>query len=149
MNNYVAVSAHLSFVALGNLVYAFVGDKLKTLPRGKEVAGVQANLLEAYGATPTVSVVTGGAFTFSTNRCLLTATTSRANLNQPVAQARAGAIIASANYLEGPARLPALVLQLLPENGPFTVLGNISSGNILINGNALAIPWSPLNVIAV
>jgi hypothetical protein len=64
------------------------------------------------------------------------------------ALAQAGAVIASANYLEGPAKLTAMVLKL-PEGGPFTVLGNISSGNILVNGNALAgTTWGPFNIVA-
>jgi hypothetical protein len=147
--SFVAVSAGLAFVAVGDLVYAFIGGTLAALPRGKEIIGVQANLLESYGAAPTVSVIANGTFTFSTNRCLLTAAFSRATIGQTVAQARAGAIIASANYLEGPPKLASLVLQLAPENGPFTVLGNISSGNILVNGGVLAAPWAPFNVIIV
>ena len=146
--NFVAVSANLAFIAIGNLVYAFVGSSLATLPRGKEVVGVEANLLEAYGAAPTVSVIADGAFTFSTNRCLLAAAATAGNIAQTVAQARAGAIIANANYLEGPPKLSSLTLQLVPATGPFTVLGNITSGSIFVNGTVLAPPWAPLNVIA-
>ena len=58
------------------------------------------------------------------------------------------AIIASSNYVEGARDLPAMRLQLLPENGPFTVIGNITSGQILINGAPLPAPWAPLNVVA-
>jgi hypothetical protein len=39
-------------------------------------------------------------------------------------------------------------LQLSPENGPFTVLGNITSGEIVINGAALPAPWASLNVVS-
>jgi hypothetical protein len=148
-NGFVAVSTNLSFFAVGELVYVFAGDKLTTLPRGKEIAGLQGNLLEGYGAASVVSVIASGALTLSTNRCLLsTAAATGANFSQPVAQAQAGAVIASANYLEGPAKLTAMVLKL-PQNGPFTVLGNISSGNILVNGNPLAgTTWGPFNVVA-
>jgi len=62
--------------------------------------------------------------------------------------AQAGAIIASDNYLEGSQGVPAMRLQLLPENGPFTVLGNITSGEIFINSGALPPPWASLNVVA-
>ncbi len=146
--SFVAVSANLAFIAVGTSVYTFIGTQLTTAPREKEIAGVEANLLEGYGGSPTVSVIANGAFTFSTNRCLLTAVATQGNIAQSVAQMRAAAIIASANYLEGPPKLPALVLQLAPEKGPFTVLGNISSGAILVNGSVLAVPWAPLNVIA-
>jgi Family of unknown function (DUF6519)/Right handed beta helix region len=148
-NGFVAVSTNLSLMAVGELIYVFAGDKLTALPRGKEIVGLQGNLLEGYGAASVVSVVASGALTLSTNRCLLsTAAATGANFSQPVAQAQAGAVIASANYLEGPAKLTAMVLKL-PQNGPFTVLGNISSGNILVNGNALAgTTWGPFNIVA-
>ena len=75
-----------------------------------------------------------GTLTLSTNRCVHNAA------REPVAEAQAGAIIASDNYLEGSRGVPAMRLQL-PENGPFTVLGNITSGEIVINSGALPAPW--------
>lgn len=149
LKNFLAISADLSFVAVDNVVYQFIGDRLLTLPRGKEIVGLQGNLLESYGAAPTVRVIAAGALTFSTNRCLLAAATSDGeSFNIPVAEAEAGAALVNANYLEGTAKATAMVVKLLPENGPFTVLGNVSSGNILVNGSALAAPWAPLNVVA-
>jgi hypothetical protein len=124
------------------MIYGFIGNKLMALPRGKEIVGVQGNLLEAYGTAPVVSVVTSGILTFSANRCLLST-----GGEQSVAQAQVGAVVVSANYLEGPVKIPALTLQL-PKTSPFTVLGNITSGVIMINGSALAAPWAPLNVLA-
>ena len=59
-----------------------------------------------------------------------------------------GAAIASSNYLLGPRDLTALVLRL-PDAAPFTVLGNITTGPIEVNGNPLTTPWAPLNIIAV
>jgi hypothetical protein len=55
--------------------------------------------------------------------------------------------MASANYFQGPANVPAFIVQL-PDRGPLTMLGNITSGTIQINGAALALPWAPLNVVA-
>jgi hypothetical protein len=141
----VTVSANLSFFVAGEFIHVLAGDKLAALPRGREIVAVQGNLLEGYGAAPVILAQTGGPLTLSTNRCLL----ASENFQQPVAQARAGAIIASDNYLEGAPRVPTLVLELVPENGPFTALGNISSGDILVNGNPLGgTPWGPLNVMA-
>jgi hypothetical protein len=142
-NKLVTAGTNLAYIAVNNVVYAFAGGILMTLPRGKEMLGIQANLLEAYGATPAVSVSAEGVLTLSTNRCLLNALAAKA-----VVQAQAGAVVASGNYLEGPPKFPSLVLQLLPENGPFTVLGNISSGNTLINNNVLMVPWAALNIVA-
>ena len=144
----VVVSPNLAFVAAKDSIVVVVVDKLLSLPRGKELVGLHGNLLEAYGTAPVVNVAAGGAFTFSTNRCLLTAGVAAGTVGQPVAQAQVGAALASSNYLEGPANASALLLQL-PDTGPFTVLGNISSGQILVNGASLAAtPWGPLNVVA-
>jgi hypothetical protein len=137
-----AGGAKLAFFAAGEMIYVFSGDKLMALPRGKETIGLHGNFLEAYGAAPVIRVEASGALTLSTNRCVLNAA------REAVAEAQAGAIIVSGNYLEGAPRVPAMRLELLPENGPFTVLGNITSGEILINGVPLSAPWAPLNVVA-
>jgi hypothetical protein len=143
------VSANLSFVAADNLIYAFIGNQVLTLPRGKEIVGLQSNLFESYGAAPTVRVVATGAFAFSTNRCLLTAAASgNETFIIPVTEAAVGAALVNSNYLEGAAKATAMIVQLLPANGPFTVLGNVSSGSIVVNGTALAAPWAQMNVIA-
>ena len=134
--------ANLAFFAAGELIYVFTGNRLTVLPRGKEIVGLHGNLLEGYGAAPVILVEADGALTLSTNRCVLNAA------RVPVAEAQAGAIIASANYLEGSGGVPSMRLQLSPENGPFTVVGNITSGEIVINGTALPAPWASLNVVS-
>jgi hypothetical protein len=145
----VTVSNNLAFFAAGELIHVFAGDKLAVAPRGREIVGVHGNLLEGYSVGPVIRVETSGALTLSSNRCLVNAARM-----QLVAHAQAGAIIASGNYLEGAPRdptvgLPAMVLQLVPKDGPFTVLGNISSADIHVNDNTLAnTPWGPLNIPA-
>ena len=57
------------------------------------------------------------------------------------------AALVSTNYMVGATKTPALVMKLPPKNGPFTVLGNVTSGEIQINGSPLAAPWAPLNVV--
>jgi hypothetical protein len=141
-HGFAAVGAKLAFFAEGEMIYVFAGDKLAALPRGREVVSLQGNLLEGYGAAPAIFVDASGALTLSTNRCVVNAA------RESVADAQAGAIIANSNYLEGSPGVPAMRLQLLPENGPFTVVGNIASGEILINGAPLPVPWAPLNVVA-
>src|SRR5437762_1692688 len=84
---------------------------------------------------------TSPILTFTGNRCLFNARRA------PVVEAAVRAAIASSNYLQGTANVPALVLQL-PEAAPFTVLGNITSGPIQVNGATLTPPWAPLNVVA-
>jgi hypothetical protein len=120
-------------------------DRVVRLPRGREIVAVRGNLLETFGRSPAVRIVVQGACVFGDNRCLQTnAPSSTAGL--PVGQVAAGAIVASANYLQGPRE--GVALQLVTANGPFTVIGNISSGPITVNGAALPAPWAPLNVIA-
>jgi hypothetical protein len=145
---FLAVSANLSFVVAEDVIYAFIGNRLVPLPRGREIVGLQGNLLESYGTAPAVRVVARGALTLSTNRCLLGTAAANAAFIPPVVEGDAGAVLANTNYLEGATKIPAMVVNLLSQNGPFTVLGNISSGEIQINGAGLGAPWAPLNVIA-
>jgi Right handed beta helix region len=129
------------FIALENTVFAFVGNKIFALPRGREIVIVQDNLCDAYGEARVVFVGGIGTLTFTGNRCLFNARRA------PVVEAAVRAAIASSNYLQGTANVPTLVLQL-PEAAPFTVLGNITSGPIQVNGATLTPPWAPLNVVA-
>ncbi len=129
------------FIALTNTVFGFVGNRIFALPRGREIVSVQGNLCEAYGEARVVFVGGVGVLSFTGNRCLFN------SRRAPVVEAAVRAAIASSNYLEGALNLPALVLQL-PDAAPFTVLGNITSGPIEINGAALPSPWVSLNVVA-
>lgn len=140
------IGATMWFVGMTDGIYGFIGNHVIVLPRGKELVDVHGNLLETYGVASAVRVAAGGTLNFSNNRCLLSALAG-ATAGQPVARAQVGAALASSNYLEGPAGAPAFALHL-PDNAPVTVLGNITSGVILINGTALPAPWAPLNVVA-
>jgi hypothetical protein len=111
------------------------------LPRGREVVAVRGNLADGFGLVPDIEVRAGGACVVSENRCLLA--TDKAT----VVAVSAGAAIAGGNYLEGMPKQTSMILQT--GNGPFTVLGNISSGPIEVNGAVLAAPWAALNAQAV
>ena len=127
----------------GDFVFIDVG-RLVVLPRGREIVAVRGNLLEARGRVPAALVTSGGACVFSDNRCLLTTRSD----GIAIAQITASAIITSANYLErGGTSGPAL--RLAVPAGAFTILGNIASGEVLVNGTALPAtsPYRPLNVI--
>jgi hypothetical protein len=138
---FTVAGAKLAFFATEQKVFVFAGDRLTELSRGKEITGVRGNVLEGYGIAPVILLETNGALMLSTNRCLLTAA------QVAVAEAQAGAINANDNYLEGTRGVPAMQLQLTRQNGPFTVLGNIISGQIFINGAALSEPWAAFNVL--
>jgi hypothetical protein len=130
------------FIALAENVFGIFGKKIFASTRGREMVAVQSNVCEAYGEARAVFVGATGALSFNDNRCLFN------TRGAPVAEAEVGAAIASSNYLLGPRDITALVLRL-PDAAPFTVLGNITTGPIEVNGNPLTTPWAPLNVIAV
>jgi hypothetical protein len=139
---FTAAGDRLAFFAAKEMTYVFAGDSFAKLPRRREIIGVHCNLFEGYGEAPLILVQASGGVTLNGNRCLLN------TAQQVVADAQAGAIIAIANYLQGAVRVPAMRLKLSPEKGPFTVVGNITSGDIEVDGASLTEPWSPLNVVA-
>lgn len=130
------------FIALAENVFGIFEKKIFASTRGREMVTVHSNFCEAYGEARAVFVGATGALSFNDNRCLFNARRA------PVAEAEVGAAIASSNYLLGPRDLTALVMRL-PDAAPFTVLGNITTGPIEVNGNPLTPPWAPLNIIAV
>ena len=70
-NGFLTVGANFSFVTVDKLIFAILANRLLTLSRRTEIAGLQGNLLESYGPARAVRVVANGALTLSTNRCLL------------------------------------------------------------------------------
>ncbi len=114
------------------------------LPRGQQILAVRGNLLEASGSVSTADIRSQGAVVFSENRCLLA---PAPNTSNAIVDIDATAAIASGNYVERPKQdggPPAFDIDI--GNGPFTVLGNISTGAVLLNGAALGAPWAALNV---
>ena len=124
----------------GSVLAIFAG-KVVLLPTLAEAVGVRGNLLEGYGARSQARMLSTGPCTFSDNRCF-----HLAGARVPVVQLSAGAIIASANYLQGLDDVSGLSL-VVPDAGAFTVLGNIVSGSVELNNAPLPAPWSALNVI--
>jgi hypothetical protein len=132
-----------SFTVLGKTSgYTFLGETGRAIrfARAHDTVGVRGNVVEAYGQVPAVMILTDAACIFGDNRCLATV-----REGVPAARIAAGAVVAGNNYLRGPLKGTALELQLVA-GGPFTVVGNIASGPIEVNGAGLAAPWQPLNV---
>lgn len=141
------INHDLYYVVLAGAVYGFIGSDLQVAPRGLELIGVQGNVLESYGVAPVVQVVAAGTLALSNNRCLLRAPPNELVGFEAVVRAEVGAALASTNFIQGPAKMPSLVLQV-SANAPFTVLGNITSSPIQVHGVVLKAPWAPLNVVA-
>lgn len=132
-----------SFTVLGTASgYTFLGDvgRVIRFARARETVGVRGNVVEAYGQVPAVMIITDAACIFGENRCL-----ARVREGVPAARIEAGAVVAPNNYLQGPLKGTAFELQL-PAGGPYTVLGNIASGPIEVDGAVLPAPWQPLNI---
>jgi hypothetical protein len=108
-----------------------------SLPLNRPSLGVRGNLVEAYGQSPAVYVDTRALIVFSDNRCFLL---SRGAVTAFV---RGEAAVAGNNILDGPAKFPALELEVA---GAFTLLGNVTSSPISVNGAAPPpAPWTTLN----
>ena len=147
--NYVyAVNSRTAIVwtNIGAVIITEVSARL--LPRGKGIMAIRGNLLEAYGRVPAAIVVGEGAFDFGGNRCILRSP-GGVGLASGGATAVivAGALVLMGNYFDGPSQANALQIRL-PDQALYSVLGNISTGAIQVNGAPLADPWLPLNVSA-
>ena len=114
------------------------GEAVK-LPRGRSSIAVHGNLVEAVGQVQAVYLQTEGSCLFNDNRCF------HVTRKSTVVKVFAGALVVSDNYLEGIEKLPAADLTL-PAGAGFTVSGNVSSGEIQLNGAGLPTPWDQLNV---
>jgi hypothetical protein len=118
--------------------FFLLGSRLLVLLRGREMLGVRGNSFETFGVAPTMLVADVGSSVLSENRCVLSF--SRVS---PVALVTAKAVVASSNYLEGPQEFFTLLITV--PRGAFTVLGNITTSKIQVNGAPLAAPWDALN----
>jgi hypothetical protein len=108
--------------------------------RGSEEAGLVANALHGFGGSTVADVSVTGSCRFSDNHC--TAGTRRI----PIAVAlTASSIIASSNRVECERETHGLELNVIGKN-TFTVVGNITGGQIFVNGALLSGVWPPLNI---
>ena len=119
----------------GVLAAAFEGTQLAAV-RGNLMAGGSAPSFSPTG--PSVELNVTGSCILTDNQCILLVPGSGvlARLSTPL-------VSAANNVLTG----GTVSLQIEPPGNKFTVLGNIASGKILVNGGQpLAPPWEPLNV---
>ncbi|MEJ2541433.1 MAG: DUF6519 domain-containing protein [Gemmatimonadota bacterium] len=139
-NNAVIDAANRGFVMV-------VADEVVLLPRGQHLVSVRGNSFQGFGLVPVVHVLSAGTCTFTDNRCLQHPPAGRTPL---IVDIESAAAIVSSNYLERPTvERPRASMDIDVDNGPVTVLGNIATGDIHVNGADLppSSPWRPLNVI--
>jgi len=106
---------------------------------GSEAAGIHGNRLEGRGRSSLVRVVVLGDCAFDDNRCLQLMPS-----DEPIVLAGGMTMIAHGNRVLGGPR--PLVLQADPKR--LAVVGNITSGSILVGNSPLPGPWDALNVVA-
>ena len=127
------------FAARSNTAFLFSPGRLVARALGRESVAVRNNRFDAYGVAEAVMIAVTGACAISDNRCLLR------GREQPAIQSASASAIVSSNQVQGTQGRITVVLKL-PERGPFTVVGNITTNAIEVNGAALPAPWAPLNV---
>ena len=98
-------------------------------------AAIIGNMLTARGPAPAVLIVAGQECLFNDNRV------EASNKNIAVSLESAVAIISTNRVRGGEASIR------LTNARTMTVLGNITTGNIIIPGGMANTPWAPLNVI--
>jgi len=113
---------------------------------GEQVTAVRGNLMEAASAGPfapagaLVQVEVSGSAVVTDNQCVLL--TPGGTNPSPLATLAAPMIAVANNILSGGA--PSL--QVTAPANKFTILGNVTSNPILVNGSAITGVWAPLNV---
>jgi hypothetical protein len=117
------------------------------------VTAVRGNRLDAIGGGEAALVATNGSCTFAENHCTLLAAAGGTPGNAPIAVALAvGTLVLSANQVVAPradraAAVDAKVTGATITGTPaITAVGNITGGEIRLNGGALPAPWAPLNI---
>ncbi|WP_017460722.1 DUF6519 domain-containing protein [Dyella ginsengisoli] len=101
------------------------------------VASVLGNALAARGVAPVALVQVGGELMFGDNQCELFGQNAVGSV-----QLRAPLAVLNANRVRNLGK-PSIDLQA----GKATVLGNITSADIRLQGQALPAPWNALNLI--
>ena len=137
------------FLFAANLVHAMDRFGIRNLPAGGErQTTMRGNNLSAWSASEVVQIQAAGSCVFTGNQCLLE---GQSNI-QSVVIIDADRIVAGNNIVRRASDLDAMIL-ITPNERSFTVLGNITFGNIRIRGGGgslvpLPPPWSDLNVLS-
>ena len=143
--------------------FSFVSNLTLTRHGNRSYVNVRGNLVESFGSLPTAMLLIARSCIFSDNQCFLDnsglAPLPRLAVSLGVnPKVPAGSIIASGNFVQVPVPVTqtggsVTVMSLNPASVAknLTVLGNITSGLIVVDGTPLGalttLPWAPLNVI--
>ena len=132
-------------ISTGSNIVGINIPSLASVPRGAETIGVDGNLFESPGGAYAARVVVGGSCTFSNNRCIQPS--MRAT---PAVRLEAGALLITNNYVEGHKGSAGMTVKIPDVSGrhALTVVGNICTTDIKVNGSDLDSRWKGVNVLA-
>jgi hypothetical protein len=134
------VDPNFAFLASEALTFAVVGARVLRLAPGGGQLTVQGNQLESFGRSGTVRIATRATCVLANNQCILNPLSE-----SPVAAVDAAVVVASGNYVRGRGRPDDVALAIGVPSGALTALGNITIGQIRVNGQPLDAPWLQLN----
>ena len=105
---------------------------------------VRGNQITARGGTYAVAIAAVPTCDFSHNQCVRSAAVAAGtNISLPDVLLTAQTLVVAGNRVVGP---KGLSMVLHAQTGAFTVLGNVTAGDIQAQQAPLADPWAPLNV---
>lgn len=125
-------------------LFTFNGFAISAAPAPAHAhLGVQGNhFFSAGGLAPLVSIEWPDACNFANNQCHV-----EVDIAHPaVVDLAAAKVAVIGNVVRRPNDSDAIRITALPKQ--FTVLGNLTFGNIRVNNTALPVPWDGLNVLA-
>lgn len=121
--------------------------------RSDRVAAVRGNRLDAVGDGPAAFVATNGSCTFAENHCTLVGPGAGSpGGSTPTVELGVETLVLSANQVVAPLNDAQVAIDAnvggstITGERAITALGNITAGQIRLNGGPLPPPWAPLNI---
>ena len=136
---------------IGDVIVVSWFDRVGTVELTSGMLSVHGNELQTSGSRPAAEIEALGSCLFNDNRCRLDmADVGRGAPPVVVIEAPTGSVIADANHLAGPAEVASFLIDPAhaADGRPLaTVLGNVSDGQIILDGAGLGgTPWADLNI---
>jgi hypothetical protein len=121
--------------------------------RSSRVAAVRGNRFDAVGDGPAAFVATNSSCTFAENHCTLVGEgTGPTGGGTPIVQLGVETLVLSGNQVVAPPNDAQVAVDArvagttITGERAITALGNITAGQIRLNGGPLPPPWAPLNI---
>ena len=143
LNQKIVPLSETQFVAVDQFGHGFLVNV-----GGLQNVNLGGNYIEAAGSVPAVNIDVGGSCIFTGNQCVLA--TGIQNEATPVADIEALNVVAANNVLQNAGKDSVgliITANAAPAGGHFTVLGNITSAPIRVNGQPLSATLLALNVV--